>query len=638
MNRKQLKKDGRKSFHKHYLLLIFLCLIISLFGTEGSQSVRLLKTRTETAEGEETESILHVGDVYNPSGAVSNTLIGSLGSTFFSSNDVFQSIIEGNLELGEQISNTIEENMPAEIGGNKALGTTSGVLAGLVNSAMSGRFYIRIAQGLFGLTHSTALTQFFFILINLLFFIVLWVFVRNVMTAILRRIFLESRTYEKVPFLQVLYFATVRKWFRVSLTMFLKTLFEMLWSLTIVGGFIKHYSYYLVPYIVAENPGIKGREAITLSRKMMDGHKWEAFVFDLSFIGWYLLSWITVGLSDLFYGFPYRIAGRTEYYVYLRKLAKENNIPGAEALNDIYLYEIAEKIPLYEAYFDIVDLQTQVLENRFHKSKKVNFFVKWFSIWIGRYEDKKVYDQVEADKYKISRGILARDAKSYPVRLSPLYKESKFKFRQPFHFLRAYSVWTLILMFILFCFVGWGWEVSLYLVRLGRFVNRGFMHGPWLPIYGFGGIVVLLICSRFRKHPVVELIVSVVMCGCIEYLGAYMLETRYHERWWNYDGCFLNIHGRVCAEGLIVFGIACMLVVYLIAPFFDYLVSKLPKKVVMGLAIGLLAAFLVDFAYSRANPNMAEGAIETDEPASGAVVYEMPPDGSSGILPKEMAG
>ena len=62
-------------------------------------------------------------------------------------------------------------------------------------------------------------------------------------------------------------------------------LFHVLWSLTIIGGFIKYYSYYLVPFIVAENPGIKGCEAITLSRKMMNGHKWEAFVFDLSYIG-----------------------------------------------------------------------------------------------------------------------------------------------------------------------------------------------------------------------------------------------------------------------------------------------------------------------------------------------------------------
>ena len=69
----------------------------------------------------------------------------------------------------------------------------------------------------------------------------------------------------------------------------MKYIYYTLWCVTIVGIAVKRYSYYLVPYIAAENPSMKANEAITLSRKMMAGHKWECFVFELSFIGWQIL-------------------------------------------------------------------------------------------------------------------------------------------------------------------------------------------------------------------------------------------------------------------------------------------------------------------------------------------------------------
>ncbi len=105
-------------------------------------------------------------------------------------------------------------------------------------------------------------------------------------------------------------------------TMFLKDLFIVLWScLFIIPGIIKGYSYRLVPYIMAENPEMKGTEAITLSRKLMNGNKWDAFVFDLSFIGWSLLSVITCGLVGVFYATPYYNCSCAELY----KALKEEN-------------------------------------------------------------------------------------------------------------------------------------------------------------------------------------------------------------------------------------------------------------------------------------------------------------------------
>ncbi len=595
-NRRAWKTAGRKVFHRNYLLLVFLCLLLSFFGTEGGRSVSLFKSKEPVpSESEQTQtpsSILNASDVYNE-------------------------IVSGDFIEGTQVSDEILENIEASSKDNKILGRTNGVMAGMINSFASGKLYLRIAKSLRSLTKTDEGAAILFLVLDMLRIALVWIFLQNVYSAILRRTFLELRIYDRYPFLNLLHFAEIRRWFKASWTMAVKDLFLLLWSFTIIGGFIKYYSYFAVPYIVAENPGIGTLEAITLSRKMMNGHKKEAFLFDLSYIGWILLSCVTIGLSDLFYGLPYRIAGRTEYYVWLRTLAKQQQIPSSEKLDDTYLFEKADKLLLYDTYFDVVDKQVYIHDNRITLSRVKQFASKWFGLWLGTLDKKKSYEELEEIKYQIYQDTKRRDGESYPSRLNPRYHKAKFKLQVPFTFLRSYSVWTLILLFILFSAIGWGWEVSLHLMNGDGFINRGMMHGPWIPIYGTGGIIALMLCSRFRKHPVQEFFFSVALCGAIEYLGAYMLETRYHERWWSYDGNFLNLHGRICAEGLLVFGIACMLVVYLIAPLFDYVLSYLKKQILITIAVVLIGVFAIDLVYSTQHPNMVKGAIESHEENDG---------------------
>ena len=101
--------------------------------------------------------------------------------------------------------------------------------------------------------------------------------------------------------------------------MFLRDLFLFLWSLLcIVPGMIKRYSYRMVPYILADDPMIGARDAITLSRQMMNGHKWNTFILDLSFIGWDLLSILTMGLLGVFYVNPYQFSTDAELYQVLK--------------------------------------------------------------------------------------------------------------------------------------------------------------------------------------------------------------------------------------------------------------------------------------------------------------------------------
>lgn len=108
----------------------------------------------------------------------------------------------------------------------------------------------------------------------------------------------------------------------IVLTMFLRDLFTALWSLLlVVPGIVKHYEYLMVPYIIAENPAMDYKEAFQISKQMMDGEKMEAFIMDLSFLGWYLLSAVTSGLLAIFYVNPYVQASFAEMYTFNKQKA-----------------------------------------------------------------------------------------------------------------------------------------------------------------------------------------------------------------------------------------------------------------------------------------------------------------------------
>lgn len=111
----------------------------------------------------------------------------------------------------------------------------------------------------------------------------------------------------------------------VILIMFLKDLFTFLWSLLfLIPGIIKHYEYLMIPYILAENPGMGREEAFAISKKMMMGQKWDVFVLDLSFIGWRILEGITFGIVGVFYVEPYVQATIAELYSVNRAAAYQN--------------------------------------------------------------------------------------------------------------------------------------------------------------------------------------------------------------------------------------------------------------------------------------------------------------------------
>ena len=104
-------------------------------------------------------------------------------------------------------------------------------------------------------------------------------------------------------------------------------LFTVLWSLLfIIPGIIKAYSYAMTPYILGDCPNVKAQDALKLSMRIMKGHKWELFVFHLSFIGWGLLSCLTLGLLSIFFVDPYMKSSEATYYLEVREQALRTGV------------------------------------------------------------------------------------------------------------------------------------------------------------------------------------------------------------------------------------------------------------------------------------------------------------------------
>lgn len=589
-DRKQLKKTAKQTIKHHYFLMVALCLIGSflLNGVSSTASAMVSDaTENKTAETD-------IG---------SNKILGS-STTYEVIQDLFSGDVDDAKKTAEEKKDEYKNEQDTS---SNRFGHTEGVLAQVVNNLSSGSFFVTVFSLIDNITSSTDITLVFILIGAGLVYLFYTFFICGIYGVIQKRMILEAGVYEKVPLSHSFYMFFTKKNFKAALALLKMNFYLLLWWCTIVGGIIKNYSYAMVEYILAENPDMSGSEAMTLSRKMMDGHKWEFFKLQMSMIGWDILDVCTMGLAGIFFVNPYEESVQCEYYQWLRGVCKENNVEGIEALNDQYLYELADETTLQTAYADITEDQQYIEQNDIQLKGIRKFFAENFALWIGSSKEKKEYQNIQNLKHTIEADELALNHTTYPMRLSPLYKPSYKKSGFSIQYIRCYTIWSLILFFFLFSFVGWCWEVILMLITIGKFVNRGLLMGPWLPIYGTGGLVALLLLARLRKHPPLCFIGAIVLSGILEYSTAWYLETAYHQKWWDYTGYFLNLDGRICAEGLLVFGIGCSLVIFIIGPLFDSFISKRNPKIIIPLSIILLIIFGCDTVYSHFHPNEGEG-------------------------------
>ena len=499
MKVKEIKKEAKKALKVNYWRCVAIAFFVSmLLGT--------YKITSNQAISFDTTSISIKSE---PFGAVLNS-------------DILRDTIESVSNVQESITN---------------YKPTRGVLANVFNNVTaSGSFIFGLLNSFNQLIFHERVWQSILILLGAILTLFYVLFVRNVFVVGEARFFIENRNYSKTNFHRLLFPYKIRKHVSVGLAMMRVMAQEWLWYFTIVGGVIKHYSYAMVPYLLAENPGLSGKEAILLSRRMMNGHKWELFQLDLSLVGWSLLDLFSFHLVGIIFTTPYKNCCFAESYMFFREKAKLAEVDGVELLKDISLEKSGELYPCEDALFQEV------------KTKK----------WLHTDYNKN------------------------------------------------YDFLSLLFMFFVASIAGWIWEVGLHLFQYGEFVNRGTLHGPWLHIYGWGLVLLLVLLKKTRNQPILTFLLALFVCGILEYGTGWYLETFKNARYWDYDGFFLNLHGRVCLEGLIVFGLGGCTFIYFIAPFLDSLFGRIPKKVRILLCLLLSFFYIVDFAYSSKYPNSGD--------------------------------
>ena len=168
--------------------------------------------------------------------------------------------------------------------------------------------------------------------------------------------------------------------------------------------------------------------------------------------------------------------------------------------------------------------------------------------------------------------------------------------------LEEYSVSQWILLFFFYSFCGYCWEVFLYIVKERRFVNRGFLFGPILPIYGFGAVSILLTCVPVKSNVALVALVGTVSASLLEYVTGFAMESLFHVRYWDYSKRPLNLHGYICALSAATWAVFSVLIVSVVNPLVKPFVYMIPLDMADIAAVVLVCFALLDtvFAVRRA--------------------------------------
>ncbi len=326
-------------------------------------------------------------------------------------------------------------------------------------------------------------------------------------------------------------------------TILIYNLILNLWDLTIIGGYYKRYQYIFVPYLLAENPALTWKQARDMSKQMTQGYKWKIFLTRLSFIYVYIIE--VIPIIGLLVGAPLEINMDVEMYFYLRNnpdfhsdLLKEPGF-GEPAYVDKMAAQMAQAAYANQAPY--TNYQAATIE-----------------------EPTFVMENI-----KVSRPTLKGKNSEYTL----------------VHYL---------FMFFLFSIIGWMWECGLYLVSDHMIVNRGTLYGPWIPIYGVGGAVMVLLLNRFKENKIKIIILEVLVCGILEYATSFVLDIIFNRSYWDYHTDFLNVNGRICIAGLTAFALGGLAAIYLIAPALSNFADKFSKKRQIICASILCGLFVLD--------------------------------------------
>ena len=161
-----------------------------------------------------------------------------------------------------------------------------------------------------------------------------------------------------------------------------------------------------------------------------------------------------------------------------------------------------------------------------------------------------------------------------------------------------YNLEIYFMMFFIYSVAGWIMECTLGVIQKHKFVNRGFLIGPYCPIYGVGVVGVSLLLSRFANNIIVLFILATVLCGSLEYFTSYIMEKIFKARWWDYSKNKFNINGRVCLETLIPFGILSVFIIKITNPFILDRIKMISPSVLNWVTASLLLIYFIDVLIS----------------------------------------
>ena len=162
-----------------------------------------------------------------------------------------------------------------------------------------------------------------------------------------------------------------------------------------------------------------------------------------------------------------------------------------------------------------------------------------------------------------------------------------------------YTISFWFVLFMLYSFIGYVSEIIAVSIIQKRVVfNRGFLIGPYLPIYGVGCMIMVLFLRRYENDLLALFIMSAFYCSVLEYFTSLIMEKIFKLRWWDYSNNKFNINGRICLKNAVLFGIGGIIVVKVLHPFFSWLVYLPPSSVTICVAIVLFVIFLADVVES----------------------------------------
>ena len=158
--------------------------------------------------------------------------------------------------------------------------------------------------------------------------------------------------------------------------------------------------------------------------------------------------------------------------------------------------------------------------------------------------------------------------------------------------LHLYFLW-----FVVYSFLGWLYETILCSIEEKMFVKRGFLYGPYCPVYGFGAIINVLTISSIN-NPILLFFMGMLLTCALEYFTSWLLEFIFHARWWDYHYMRFNINGRICLLGAIVFGFFSVIVIKVIQPFLVNIFLKISDLYLVYLSYLLLVILGVDLVFT----------------------------------------